>query len=255
MEEEYLNIHISNNSMVSLSDLADSMNAMAEEFRDFCNSHECNCNAELKVKEIRKGSIELLLVSSIPMLVPIAENFNTIVEFGAHLHGVFTALATRSKEREDISLSTLEHVKRIVAPTAKDAGGNTEITIKGNGNTVNVYKFGDTDGKDIGESAQYVIDTARLPEKNIFVQEVLYFKQIRDSKDNVGDRAVIERFSGSPKKVIYIDPKFKTAVIGLKDNIFGYGFLVDVEVSTVCGKVAAYKVLKYHERFRIEEDA
>lgn len=30
MEEEYLDIHISNNSMVSLSDLADSMNAMAE---------------------------------------------------------------------------------------------------------------------------------------------------------------------------------------------------------------------------------
>ncbi|MBR2060125.1 MAG: hypothetical protein IKB97_06040 [Bacteroidaceae bacterium] len=71
MEEEYLDIHISNNSMVSLADLADSMNAMASEFHDFCNSHECNCNAELKVKEIRKGSIELLLVSSVPMLVPL----------------------------------------------------------------------------------------------------------------------------------------------------------------------------------------
>lgn len=254
MEQDYLDIHIFNNSMVSLSDLADSMNAMAAEFRDFCNAHERDCNAELKVKEIRKGSIELLLVSSIPLLVPIAENFNTIVEFGMHLKDVFTALALKTNSRESIPLSTLENVKRIVAPTTKDAGGNTEITIKGNGNTVNVYNFGDADGRVISESAQYVIDTSRLPEKNIFVQEVLYFKQIRDSKDNVGDRAVIERFSGSPKKVIYIDPKFKTAVIGLKDNIFGYGFLVDVEVSTVCGKVAAYKVLKYHERFRIDEE-
>ena len=59
MEQDYLDIHIFNNSMVSLSDLADSMNAMAAEFRDFCNSHERDCDAELKVKEIRKGSIEL----------------------------------------------------------------------------------------------------------------------------------------------------------------------------------------------------
>ena len=226
MEEEYLDIHICNNSMVSLSDLADSMNAMADEFRDFCNEHECNCNAELKVKEIRKGSIELLLVSSIPMLVPIAENFNTIVEFGTHLHGVFTALAARSKEREDIPLSTLEHVKRIVAPTAKDAGGCTEISIKGNNNTVNVYRFGDTDGKDIGESAQYVIDTARLPEKNIFVKQILYFRQIRDSKDNVGDRAVIEDFSKSPMKVVYVDPDFKRAVIGSSENVFDFAFVL-----------------------------
>ena len=254
MESEYLDIHISNNSMVSLSDLADSMNAMASEFRDFCEQHECNCNAELKVKEIRKGSIELLLVSSVPVLVPIAENFNTIMEFGIHLRNVFTALATRSKDREAISLSTLEHVKQIVAPTAKDSGGNTEITVRGNNNTVNVYRFGDNDGKDIAESAQYVIDTSRLPEKDIYVKEILYFKQIRDSKDNVGDRAVIEDFSKSPKKVVYVDPDFKNAVIGASENVFDYAFLVDVEVSRIGGKVVAYRVLKYHERFRIEED-
>ena len=254
MEEEYLDIHISNNSMVSLADLADSMNAMASEFHDFCNSHECNCNAELKVKEIRKGSIELLLVSSVPMLVPIAENFNTIVQFGCYLRDVFTSLATRSSERESISLSTLENVKRIVASTAKDAGGSTEISVKGNNNTINVYRFGDADGKNISESAQYVIDTARLPEKNVFVKQILYFKQIRDSKDNIGDRAVIEDFSKSPKKVVYVDPDFKKAVISSSENVFDYAFLVDAEVCRVAGKVVAYRVLKFHERFKIDED-
>ena len=252
MEQDYLDIHIFNNSMVSLSDLADSMNAMAAEFRDFCNAHERDCNAELKVKEIRKGSIELLLVSSIPLLVPIAENFNTIVEFGTHLKDVFTALALKTNSRESIPLSTLENVKRIVAPTAKDSGGRTEFSVHGNGNTVNVYNFGDADGRVISESAQYVIDTSRLPEKNIFVNEVLYFSQVRDSSGNVGDRAVIDRFARTPKKVIYVDPAFKSSVIESEGNIFNYGFLVDVEVSTVNGKVAAYKVLRFHERIELD---
>lgn len=254
MEQDYLDIHIFNNSMVSLSDLADSMNAMAAEFRDFCNAHERDCDAELKVKEIRKGSIELLLVSSIPLLVPIAENFNTIVEFGTHLKDVFTALALKTNSRESIPLSTLENVKRIVAPTAKDSGGRTELSVHGNGNTVNVYNFGDADGRVISESAQYVIDTSRLPEKNVFVKQILYFKQIRDSKDNIGDRAVIEDFSKSPKKVVYVDPDFKKAVISSSENVFDYAFLVDAEVCWVAGKVVAYRVLKFHERFRIDED-
>ncbi len=103
-------------------------------------------------------------------------------------------------------------------------------------------------------SAQYVKDVVKLPEKNIFVDEVLYFSQIRDAKGNVGDRAVIERFSKSPKKVIYVDPDFKTAVINSKENVFDYGFIVDVEVSMITGKVAAYRVLKYHERFKVEDE-
>ncbi len=48
MEQEYLDIHIFNDSMINVSDLADSMNAMADEFREFCNNHECDCDAELK---------------------------------------------------------------------------------------------------------------------------------------------------------------------------------------------------------------
>ncbi|WP_407440576.1 hypothetical protein [Fibrobacter sp.] len=254
METEYLDIHIYNDGMISLSDLADSMNAVAAEFKDFCNARERNCNAELKVKEIRKGSIELLLVSTIPVILPIAENFNTIMEFGTHIKNVFTALSAKSKDRESISLSTLENVKRIVAPTARDSGGRTEFSVCGNGNTVNIYNFDPAAGRNISESAQYVEDMVRLPEKNVFVQRVLHFSQIRDSKGNVGDRAVIEEFAKTPKKVIYVDPDFKSAVISSKENIFDYMFVVDVEVCSVNGSVAAYRVLKFHERFKIDED-
>lgn len=254
MEPDYLDIHIHNESMISLSDLADSMNAMAAEFRDFCNAHERDCNAELKVKEIRKGSIELLLISSIPLLVPIAENFNTIVEFGSHLKDIFTALSLKTKDRESIPLSTLENVKKIVGPTAKDSGGRTEFTVHGNGNTVNIYNFDPAAGRNIAESAQYVEDVVRLPEKNIYVKQVLHFSQIRDSKGNVGDRAVIDEFAKTPKKVIYVDPDFKAAVINSKENIFDFAFIVDVEVCAVAGNVAAYRVLKFHERFKIDED-
>ena len=97
-----------------------------------------------------------------------------------------------------------------------------------------------------------MIDTSRLPEKNIFVNEVLYFSQVRDSGGNVGDRAVIDRFARTPKKVFYVDPAFKSSVIESEGNIFNYGFLVDVEVSTVNGKVAAYKVLRFHERIELD---
>ena len=254
MEQEYLDIHIFNDGMINVSDLADSMNAMADEFREFCNNHECNCDAELKVMEIRKGSIEMLLISTVPALVPIAENFNTIIEFGKHLKNVMTALAVKSKDRDNIPISTLDNIRRFVAPTAKDSGGRTEISVKGNGNTFNIYSFDPAAGINIRESAQYVKDVVKLPEKNIFVDEVLYFSQIRDAKGNVGGRAVIERFSKSPKKVIYVDPDFKTAVINSKENVFDYGFIVDVEVSMITGKVAAYRVLKYHERFKVEDE-
>lgn len=251
--QEYLEIHIRNNSMVRLADLSESMNAMADEFREFCEENERNCGAELMVKEIRRGSIDILLVSSVAALVPLAENLNTIAEFGKHICQVFTSLFTKSPERDSISLRTLENVKKIVSPTAKDSGGRTEITVNGNGNTVKIYDFGNAEAMRITDSAQYVEDMERMPEKNIFVKELLYFSQVRDGRGNVGDRAVIDRFSKTPKKVVYVDPDFKKSVIESERNIFDYGFLVDVEVSTVAGKVAAYKVLKFHERFLLEE--
>ena len=254
MQQDFLEIHIRNSAMVSLSDLSDSMNALADEFRAFCDGHERDCRAELMVKEIRRGSIDMLLASSVAALVPIAENFNTIVEFGAHLKAVLSSLHSKSAERESIPMRTMENVRRFVAPTVKDAGGTAEITVNGSGNTVNVYNYGSAEARAISESAQYVEDTVRLPEMNIFKGEVMYFSQVRDARGNIGDRAVIERFARTPKKVIYVDQDFKRSVIESERNIFDYGFLVDVEVSTVAGKVAAYRVLKFHERFLLDEE-
>ncbi len=249
-----MEIRIRNESMVSLADLSESMNAMADEFREFCEKHERECEAQLMVKEIRNGSIDIFLVSSVAALVPLAESFNAIVEFGKHIGGVLSSLLKKTPERDSIPLRTLENVKKIVSPTVKDSGGRTEITINGNGNTVNVYAFGSSEARGISESAQYVEDMKRLPERDIFVKEVLYFSQVRDTKGSVGDRAVVESFSKTPKKVVYLDQAFKDSVIDSERNIFDYGFIVDVEVSRIAGKVVAYRVLKFHERFLLEEE-
>ena len=252
MNQECLKIHIQNKNMVPVAEFAESLNAIAAEFQAFCDGKDRDCNAELMLKEVRKGSIEVLLTSSVAFLLPIAEGFNTIVEFGKHLKGVFHALSQKSPaEVGAFSNETLENVKNIIAPIAKDSGGNVNISVEGNGNSVIIGGFNSDSARQCIQKAQYMQDMTKLPECKVYEKEVLYFTQIRDAKGNVGDRAVIDKFSKNPTKVIYVDPEFKTQVRASEGNIFNYGFVVDVEVSTIGKKIAAYKVLRFHERFDI----
>ncbi len=89
-----------------------------------------------------------------------------------------------------------------------------------------------------------------IPESGNFEKEVLYLEQMRgNSRSNVGDRGIIEKYSPKPIKLYFMSPEVKAAIVDRPQNPFRTTYLVDGQVSTAKGEPALYKIFHVHEAF------
>lgn len=258
MEEKsptVLEIHFKNSHPVELTDLADMMNAYASEYSSFCKKKNFPTESRLYVSEVKKGSVVIDLVAiGATAVMSVIESANTVAEFADFVKRAFEYLRGRNERRpEEIDSGTYKNFKKIVEPCCKDEKSSFTLSVKDCG-SVNVFLNQDcTDCAVVKTAASAKESVEALPSLDHLSKAILYVKQIRDSKDSVGDRGIIPEVDKSPKKLFSIDEKFKEALLESRDNAFDYGYLVDVDVSRLGDKVAAYKIMKFHEKFKIDE--
>jgi hypothetical protein len=75
----------------------------------------------------------------------------------------------------------------------------------------------------------------------------MYWWQTRNDTSQTGDRAIIESISTKPVKVILESEQIKANMLKLDENLFKHAFIIDVDVETIEGRVAFYKVIDVHE--------
>jgi hypothetical protein len=73
-----------------------------------------------------------------------------------------------------------------------------------------------------------------------------------DSESKSGNKAIIERISDKPVKLVFEESSMKKLVLEDSDNIFSYAYLVDVDVQTVEGVPRLYKVINIHDKLDLD---
>lgn len=260
MGEDVFEVHLKNSRMVRLADLADSMNALAEMYSSFCGRTDPGHGAELYVKEVRKGSVIIDLASTAGALMPIVENAGSIIQFAAFFKSVVDCLSKPVSVEslpDGADAKTLRNVGRVLNPCVKDADGSVAFSVIGDNNKVSVYvDRTSAECSGISNRAVNVSERMMMPGRALLEKEILYLNQVRnDGKSgNPGDRGIVNSVSKSPKKLISLDDSFKKDVLDSRENFFDYGYIVDIEVERAGDRVVAYRILKYHEKFLIEDD-
>lgn len=246
-----LTIEIKNSRPVELSDLSTSLAAMGEAFKDFANSKgdPIPDNIRLYVFELRTGSI-------IAQLGALAEQAQTILDHAELLAGFYTNLGDvidffRGKPKAEApppSRQQAAYAASIVEPVAKDQASQVNITFNGPV-TLQPIIVSSLEANAIQNNVGRYLGPS-LPATSVRQDELLVLEQVKNSaKARTGDRGVIETISDRPVKLQFLSDEAKRKVLDLHENPFQCAFLVDVEVRTVGGKPALYRILDVKDVF------
>lgn len=251
-----LSIEIKNQHPVELLDLAQSMMAMADEYRRFVLRHDAQLDADgvkLYIKEIRTGSIIAELVALAPYTLPFIEHADTVVEFATHLKTVYEWFIGKSNAltARDIDKTTLQNLSQILEPVAKDQASQLNMgAINIQGDVIIHLHLSATEANAAQNAIRRELDTRKEPVTGIHRDVVLYWAQARNQPDSkAGDRARIESVYPGDVKVRFANDALKTQMLYETAYPFSKNFVVDVAVETVDSRPVLYKVLEIHDVF------
>jgi hypothetical protein len=246
-----LRVRIRNKQRVELEALSAAFMALADEYENFLEVNMETAVAEdvrLYVSRIRGGSILTDLMALAPLALPFIENTNSIVTFAGHLKTAFDGLLGKAKTPTHLPKRTLENITTFVEPIARDNASqlNVQTVIEGGVHyniTVNSLQ-----ANAIQNAVRRELAGSKEIASGRHEKVLMYLHQARnDPKSTVGDRAIIETLTDVPVKIVFASEQLKAEVIHGSENPFRKAFVVDVEVGTVNGRPALYKIVAVHD--------
>ena len=252
-------IHIENKRPIELMDLTKSLVSLASQFNDYVRktTNIENREAKLYVKEIKSGSVilDLIEIATVGAL-PFIENINTIIGFAEYLKTGFDSFLRKNKEEYPyFSTKDCTEFSQIVNPIAKDNGSQLNISTTVNGNVTNVLVMSSLEANAIQNIIKNEVKQILMHEsQGEHEKVVMYFDTTKSNiKADTGNKAIIETIDKKSAKVIFDTEELKEQILKGDENPLTTGYVVDVKVQTVKDKLAAYKVMKLHESFPLED--
>lgn len=246
-----LSITIKNSEPVELSDFAQSMLSLSDDYTTRYTSNPKQ-PAKLYIKELRNGSIIAELAPLLAFTGDLLGNFDSIKSYAEYLSETINWLLGKDKKPENINQHQMTNIAHIVNPVAQDHGAQMNIGVINveKGGTVNVININSNDANIIQNRAREERKQLQNIDKTVEAGEyknvLMYWERIAKETDT--DRAIIESISKKPVKVLM--PEEIKEKIGLTAQYpFQYAHIVDVMVETIEGKPKLYKIIKYHESF------
>ncbi len=80
-----------------------------------------------------------------------------------------------------------------------------------------------------------------------------WFQARNDLKSKIGNKGVIEELSKKPLNITFDNDEIKETILHGDINPFNTAYVVDVKIQTIHDKPVAYKVVKLHDYFDINE--
>ena len=252
-----LTITINHKNPISLIDLATGLTALGNLYGDFTKSDK---QAQLLVKEIRNGSIEIDLVTlSAVSVLPLLSNTNTIIQFYHYLN---LLVATCSK-RQQADLESLTREHQLPTPTTKDIKnfgkslsiiGEKTDTIKftahdiSNSVVYNNCTFTGEDAIKMQDSIpELVADTtvAHTHKKQLFK-----WVQVNFGNAKSGNKGIVKNLHHNALRVIFEDDDTKREMTETSSDGINWQdkyYTVDVEVQLgENSKPMQYKIIKHY---------
>lgn len=250
-------VTIDNKQPVELLDFTRALLAVGDQFkRDMEADASVELEVKLYVKELRKGSLIAELVPLAGAAINTAiENREAIIGFVEKTRAVIDWLRAKTEKPEKAEPQRIKNVATMLEPVAKDNGAIICISIEGNNNHVPII-VNTVEANAAQNRARNYLDTLKEPALDVRTKQLMYWDQVRnqDGPPKSGEKAVIESITTRPTKVVFDSRDLRDEMLYGRDNPLKEAYLVDVEVQTVRGKIATYKILQMHERVRLEED-
>ncbi|MBS0647315.1 MAG: hypothetical protein JSR97_12115 [Verrucomicrobia bacterium] len=251
-------IEIKNKQPLELLDLTKSLVSLASQFNSYASKNgdsKENREAKLYVKEIRSGSIILELIEMATIgVIPFLENVNTIVGFADYTKKAFNYFLGKSDNKPDLTPTDYKELSQIVNPVANDNGSQINMSTTINGNVELHVHLDSLEANAIQNRFEKELKSLKIPEMSDDTKTkvlLTWFQARNDMKSNVGNKGTIEDLSAKPMNIVIDDDAIKDEMLH-KENPFTTVFVVDVKLQHVNGKVVAYKVVKLHGSFDVE---
>jgi hypothetical protein len=261
--DKKMEITIKNEVPVSLKDLSLSLLSFNHQFHKFVESEtdrETDIGSELLIKEVRKGSIVIELVSQSAPIVPLLWDGGTLSQWSGVLQGVCNWLLGKIESPpKEVTKQDLQEWNKFVEPVAKDHGSQMNINVSDGGTVINNYSINSTEANAIQNEINRKIEQLDEPEDHIHRRKVMYWYQAKfDPDSETGNRAIIDDLSKKSMKVIFENNAVKEAMLHpsekFKKQWHELAYVVDVEVETVRGVPKIYKVLRYYPEYTFDPE-
>lgn len=245
-----LTVEIKNSRPVELVDLTVSLAALGESFRDYANARgdPIPDNIRLYVHQLRTGSIIAEMKALAEQAQWVLDNAALLAGFYTNLSDVIAFFLGNPKEQTEPTRQQAMQVSSIVEPIAKDNASQMNIIFNGPVTLIPIVLNSLQSNAIQNSVSRYV--GPKLPVTGVRPDELMTLEQVKNSaKTTTGDRGIIEAISDRPVKLQFLSDEAKRKVLDLHENPFQCVFLVDVEVRTVGGRPALYRVLEVKDVF------
>ena len=250
-EKAILNIHLENVRPVELTDLTESLLSLSVEYKRFVQRQPdlyAPADVKLYIQEIKTGSIETVLVSSVvPLLTPLFEHRQSIVEFAKWLKQVYDFYKGEKADKPALDKASYANLSSFLQPVAKDNGAQLNLHNTVNGKQVVNITINSLEANAMQNLLRHDALSLQEPASHLHEQVVLYWYQAKnDPQSSTGDKGVIESISPNPVKVVFAQDRLKSVMLYKEGNPFKSAFIVDVMVETIDGRPVLYKVVGLH---------
>ncbi len=258
-----LTLKIDNSQPIELSDFVGAFTSLAREYRSQIRDNpDYEDDAQIFVKEVRKGSIiaDLMpvIASTAPIVAQYADQAWQAIEFvnkwEERISGLIAGNAPKDAQKSD-----LDTFSNAVAAIARDPDASSTLEAAtfedGERQVRAAFKFNSKQAV----AAEKTLKSAYKQleqEKTDNRERVLMIFTRSDVKDapndkRSGERVVIEEISKKDLAIMYASDlakeRIKHEVREADDNIFKKGFVVDVIVVSRNNRPVAYKITEVYE--------
>lgn len=247
-----VNIIFKNTKPVNLTEFAVSMIDLANNFQDYVSKEikDCNLKGTLYIKEIRKGSIDIDLIAQAPMILATAHEYGILLEWVKWIKDVIDQLAG-NKDETKISKKTQTQIENILQPVANDEASQLIVNMQQNNNSpVNIFVLSGQDANTVIQQSRNLTDdkTDIEIEKH---KQVFRWNQVNfENKSKKGTKGIIESITKKPLNVFFETDATKEEMTTNNSDFDkawqDLAYVVDVEVHTINGKPASYKIIRYY---------
>ena len=255
-----LNIEIKNKEPLELTELTKSLISLSNQYNRHSEVNgysESERNAKLYVKKIETGSVLLDLIEfGSASVFPFIESTNTIVGFAQFLKDSVSYFLKSKGEKPDLTIQDCKELSQIVSPIAKDSSSQLNVNVTINGNIKNYLTLNSNESNALQNVLkQEIKEKQELKNGDIIENALMVFSQTKNKISGKGGNKVIidDALPSKAINLIIPDKKMKKQIIKGDDNPNNFSFQVDVKVKTADGKISAYEVLKFHDKFPLDD--
>ncbi|RXP51945.1 hypothetical protein EC396_12070 [Lutibacter sp. HS1-25] len=255
-----LRVEIKNKEPLELIELTKSLTSLSNQYNSYSENNgftEDERHAKLYIKEIKSGSVILDLMEYASIgVIPFVENVNTIVGFADYFGKAVKYFIKGDGEKPELTIQDCKDLSQIVSPIAKDNGSQLNMSVKIDGDFHQHIYLDSRDANALQNLLKQEIKEKLEPKTGDLIENaIMVFYQTRNKIDGVSGNKVIidDAVKGKPLNVVFADKKLKRKILKGDYNPNNFAFQVDVKIKTSDGKIIAYEVIKYHDKFPLED--